>query len=126
MNTTPQIPNSEAAARIYMRAIASLVSALDDDDEGAASAIRNHPLRVSVRGGWYAPGSEPDPVPEEFCILLCAGGPAVRIVGTLDARGEPDAARMEHQDWFTGWIPLVATNEEEMALLAYCLHFTYV
>ncbi|MDR6858912.1 hypothetical protein J2W96_005244 [Variovorax guangxiensis] len=52
---------------------------------------------------------------EEFEILLCTGGPTVRIVGDLDHHGEPDRARIEYQDWFEPWreahaFPLTARN----------------
>jgi len=31
-------------------------------------------------------------------ILLCTGGPVVRIVGDLSQHHEPDSARLEYQD----------------------------
>jgi hypothetical protein len=41
--------------------------------------------------------------PSEFMILLCTGGPAVRIRGELDRYSEPEKPRIEYQDWFTPW-----------------------
>ena len=38
----------------------------------------------------------------EFAILLCTGGPAVRIVGELD-QGEPCRAWLEYRYWGTPW-----------------------
>jgi hypothetical protein len=65
-------------------------------------------------------------LPEEFEILLCTGGPAVRIVGTLDQHNEPASARIEYQDWFTPWTPWRsrAANAEGI-LLAYCQTFYF-
>jgi len=62
--------------------------------------------------------------PEEFNILLCTGGPAVRITGDLDLLNQPDTARLEYQDWFEPWEPLYdITAEEQQALLTYCQQF---
>ena len=58
-------------------------------------------------------------------ILLCTGGPAVRIVGDLNEHGEPDTARIEYQDWFTYWERLPIKREQEDLLLDYarCFYF---
>ena len=45
------------------------------------------PLSVLVRSAWSEPGSELQPV--EYKILLCTGGPAVRIRGDLSEHCEP-------------------------------------
>ena len=71
------------------------------NDDDALQAIHEHPLCVEVRSGWRAQGEDLDP--EEFCITLCTGGPAVRIMGELDHRGEPGRAWLEFQDWGTPW-----------------------
>jgi hypothetical protein len=85
--------------------VEELREAGDDDDkrETAQTAIQEDPLEVTVRSGWRAPGADRDARPEEFRILISTGGPASRIVGTLDAFGQPETARLEMQDWGTPW-----------------------
>ena len=65
------------------------------------SRIADHPLSVMVRSDWTQPGDSLDAA--EFQILLCTGGPAVRIIGDLD-QGVPCSARMEYRTWGTDWI----------------------
>jgi hypothetical protein len=93
------------------------------DEEAAREAIEEDPLSVEVRSDWYTPGSE-NREPGEYCILLCTGGPAVRIVGDLD-NGEPSSARIEHQDWFTPWQELIVNSNDRAALLRYARCFYY-
>jgi hypothetical protein len=91
--------------------------------EKAQETIEQDALSVEIRSGWYTPGSEPENrQPEEYCILLCTGGPAVRIIGELDG-GQPYTARLEHQDWFTPWQELMEVDHD--ALLAYARVFYY-
>ena len=72
--------------------------------EEAEEAIYNNPLDIQYRSGWAS--SAEDVEPEEFSILLCTGGPAVRIVGELGNHGEPCRAWLEYQDWGTPWTML--------------------
>lgn len=71
--------------------------------EDAEQAIHEDALSVEVRSDWHAPGEQALGGNGEYCILLCTGGPAVRVVGELTC-GEPETARMEVQDWFTPWV----------------------
>ena len=87
-------------------AIVQLLADLDaaddsDDEDGARQRIADHPLHVLVRSDWTQPGDPPEAA--EFQILLCTGGPAVRIVGELD-RGTPCSARLEYRTWYTPWL----------------------
>jgi hypothetical protein len=69
-------------------------------------AIHEDALSVEVRVGWHIPGVadfETNKKPAEYRILLCTGGPAVQIVGELNAHCEPETARIEIQDWFQPW-----------------------
>ena len=94
------------------------------DEDGIRQLIQEDPLSVEVRCGWHMPGG--DAYPEEFCILLCTGGPAVRIVGDLGSDGEPLHPRLEYQDWGTPWTRYRATTtEEDDSLLAYCREFYF-
>jgi hypothetical protein len=92
------------------------------DEDAARETIINDPLSVEVRSDWTSPGHEM--APAEFCILLCTGGPAVRIVGDLN-RGEPSNPRVEHQDWGTPWTEFFPTNDQREALQVYVSLFYY-
>jgi len=125
--------HAQDQARAQLESIAEMVKALREAEEAgdntareqAEQTIHEDPLSVEVRSGWYVPGGEVA-APEEFQILLCTGGPAVRIRGTLGRFGEPDDARLEYQDWFTPWQPLEGlTAEEGEALLDYCRRFYF-
>lgn len=72
-----------------------------DQYETIREEILESPLSLEVRSGWCALGSELSP--EEFCILLSTGGPALRIVGDLGLFNCPEHSRMEWQDWGTPW-----------------------
>lgn len=93
------------------------------DEDDARENISDDPLSVEVRSDWHIPGD--NDVSQEYVILLCTGGPAVRITGYLDG-GSPRNANLEYQDWFTPWekcIPI--TDEEEHALLVYAEQFYF-
>ncbi|GAI45120.1 unnamed protein product [marine sediment metagenome] len=94
-------------------------------DEGTVcQLIQDDPLSVEVRSDWHTPG-EANP-PSEYFILLCSGGPAVRIIGELSEHQEPDTARLEYQDWFTPWVRYTNTSpEEDEALLTYARQFYF-
>jgi hypothetical protein len=55
--------------------------------------------------------------PSEFMILLCTGGPAVRIVGELN-RGEPCRAWLEYQDWGTPWTRYFGADSDTLCQYA--------
>lgn len=95
------------------------------DEDEAREAIQEDALEIQVRSDWYTPGSD-IPKPSEFYILLCTGGPAVRIIGELDEHGQPDRARIEHQDWGTPWTQYYIMDEAKReALLTYCQQFCF-
>ena len=102
--------------------LASLLAEAGDceDEDQARERIQEDPLEVQVRGGWHTPGEESED--EEFTILLCTGGPTVRIRGELN-RGEPDRAWIEYQDWGTPWTQFFGADQEP--LLAYCREFFF-
>lgn len=97
------------------------------DEDEARETIQEDPLSIQVRSGWYTPGDRQrdDASPEEFEILLCTGGPAVRIVGELDS-GQPDRPRLQYQDWGTPWTEyFIEDNAQREALLTYCQQFYF-
>jgi hypothetical protein len=92
------------------------------DEDDARQRIQDDPLSVQIRSGWYSPGETLEP--GEFEILLCTGGPAVRIIGELGAYNEPSRAWLEFQDWGTSW---TSYYEEGIGatLLEYAQHFYF-
>lgn len=105
---------------------------LSDDDyaellelESAAGNCENEDEareRIQIRSGWQPIGETLEA--EEFTILLCTGGPAVRIVGELDQYKQPCRAWIEYQDCFTPWRELV-DNVSHSDLLTYCQQFYF-
>jgi len=120
-----------AHLEIIVELIQRLRAAQDAGDKAAEDATRTEieelPLEVLVRSGWHRPGEamEPYEPPEEYQILLGTGGPAVRIVGTLNRLGEPETAVLEYADWGTPWTAYPAGAEEEQALLEFACQFYY-
>lgn len=91
-----------------------------ESQDNAEQAIQDDPLSVEVRSDWTTPGEELEA--SEFCILLCTGGPAVRIVGEL-SDGEPCRAWMEYQDWGTPWTQYF--DADSATLIEYARRFFY-
>lgn len=89
------------------------------DQDDAQERINEDPLEVTVRSGWVSQGTEM--TADDFAILLCTGGPAVRIRGELDQHGTPCRAWLEYQDWGTPWTQYFGA--EQKRLLAYAQHF---
>jgi len=80
------------------------------DQEEAMQRIYESPLDVQFRSGWASSGE--DLAPEDFYILLCTGGPAVRIMGELGFDGEPSRAWLEFQDWGTPWTQYFGASQD--------------
>ncbi|KRR21694.1 hypothetical protein [Bradyrhizobium retamae] len=124
---------SQAIAQFH--SIVEMVSALrfaekagnDRAENEARERINEDALSVEVRSGWYSPGNKEDSSPAEYTILLCTGGPAVRIRGELSDYCEPESAFIEYQDWFTGWTRWTPGNSQnvESILLAYSAVFYF-
>lgn len=92
-------------------------------EEDAIRQIDEDPLCVSVRSDWESPG--PALEPAMFNILLCTGGPAVRIIGELDDNKEPCRAWIEYQDWGTPWSEYFGDNFDQEVVLTYCRQFYF-
>lgn len=97
----------------------------DSEREDAEQFIFEDPLSIEVRSDWHSPGSDDGNKPGEYNILLCTGGPAVRIVGNLDDYAQPETAHLEYQDWFTPWVEYRLTSDEVKTLLEYAQHFYF-
>lgn len=93
-----------------------------EDREEAERYIQEDPLSVEVRSDWTTPGEEMQA--GEFCILLTAGGPAVRIRGELDQYGEPCRAWLEVQDWFEPWTQYFGAGQATLLTYARCFRYT--
>lgn len=93
-----------------------------ESEDDARQAIDEDPLCVEVRSGWHAIGENGED--EEYRILLCTGGPAVRIIGELES-GEPTTARIEYQDWGTGWTEYRTDSDEEADMVKYAACFCF-
>lgn len=100
-----------------------IANGCESEDE-ARERIEQDALEVQVRTGWYSPGASNE-VPNQFYILLCTGGPAVRIMGTLNEFCEPCRAWLEYQDWGTPWTERVNESGDVGTLLDYarCFYF---
>ena len=128
MTTAEDTDRAEGQARAQLESIRGMVKALEADEEyegqPAEEAIAEDPLEVSIRADWHSPGEEQD-VDLEYKILLCTGGPAVRIIGDLDRWKQPDSVKLQYQDWFTGWDTLPTDGDEDEALLTYARQFYF-
>ena len=105
--------------------LSDLVAAADDceGEESARERIQEDPLCIQVRSGWHMPGDS-DVEHGEFEILLCTGGPAVRIRGDLGDHRQPTRAYMQYQDWNTPWTDYYESGAGD-ELLEYATHFFY-
>lgn len=130
-----EIPENERhayeQARLQLESIQEMVQALrgaikdnnEDAIDEARTVISEDPLSVEVRSDWHSPGENCEDV--EFNILLCTGGPAVRIIGDIGLHGEPEKPRVQYQDWFTPWKEYPMTTEQEQVVLEYCREFYF-
>ncbi|MFP4192797.1 MAG: hypothetical protein ACLFU6_12065 [Candidatus Hydrogenedentota bacterium] len=98
-----------------------------EDEDDVRERIEQFPLDFRVRSNWRDPfQDDADTAPGEFELLLCTGGPAVRIRGELGLHGQPENVKLQHQDWFTPWEELPLDAEQESAVLQFCEHFTSI
>lgn len=96
------------------------------DEDEARQDLLSLALEVMVRSDWVHPGDRDYDTPVEYKILLCTGGPAVRIVGELNTAGMPESACLEYQDWGTPWTEYRLTSQEEDVLVEFASEFNYV
>jgi hypothetical protein len=129
--TTTDTEKAQGQARAELASIIEMVQALEGAGgdtatyEEALEVIMESPLSIEVRSGWHTPGVEGEDIGNEYMILLCTGGPAVRIVGYLNQWQEPETAHLEYQDWFTPWTSYHVTDTEGAALLRYARQFYF-
>jgi len=137
VNRTKTSDHAKQQAKAQLESIMKLVEAIETaqadgealfEDESLSldeleERARGWPLSVLVRSEWVSPGS--GLTPAEYEILLCTGGPAVRIRGYLSGYGEPGAAFLEYQDWFTSWDRLAVSSDESDALARFASLFWF-
>jgi len=135
--TAKAIEHAKQQARAQLDSIVDLMAALkrarsgeailldgeEMDGEALEERAREWPLSVLVRSGWSIPGGQMTPT--EYELLLCTGGPAVRIRGEISEYGDPATAMLECQDWFTRWEPLIASTAETDALVGFAALFWF-
>lgn len=97
------------------------------DSDDALDEIMEDPLEITYRTGWLNHSEVCDGIDkgniEECCILLCTGGPAVRILCDAD-RGSLASPRVQYQDWGVPWTELLSlTSEQRSALDTYISNF---
>lgn len=92
--------------------------------EGIEETMREAALSVEVRSDWHDPSCGPA-IPEEFCILLSTGGPALRVMGELDEWAEPSRCWLEHQDWGTPWTQYFSRSAERATALRWFASLFY-
>jgi hypothetical protein len=88
--------------------------------EEAEQRITEDPLSLEFRSGWVTNRDEMEP--EEFCLLLSTGGPAVRIVGEIH-QGQAHRPRLEVQDWFTPWTEFRGYSQATLETYCNCFYF---
>ena len=140
MNTTYTDDRARQQAGIQLENIEELVKCLHHAEEctntacgadcphdvdEAREAITEDPLSVEVRTDWHGVGAIEACKPTDYKILLCWGGPAVQIIGTLDGYNQPDSARLQYQDWFTEWMDYALTDAEEETVITYAQQFYF-
>lgn len=127
--TTKDTDYGKEQARAKLDSIVGMVAAVNKGEEweeqDAGDAIQESPLCVEVRSVWHTPGSS-DVFDNDYKVLLCTGGPAVQIRGTLGRFNVPDSAWLEYQDWGTPWTRYNGTtSDEDDALVEYARQFYY-
>lgn len=109
--------NSRVQALHQLQSILELVHDYNKDPDGyAAQRIHEDPLCVEYRVADWSLEAGPRK-PDEYRVLLCTGGPAVAIVGSLLDDGSPTGAyRLVHQDWGEPWRELYLDADSDEIL----------
>lgn len=92
--------------------------------EAIQQQIDELPLSILVCSNWHEPGLD-SYTGGQYEILLCGGGPAVRITGPLNGYEEPDDAFLQCQDWGTPWEHVVLRRDDQLALWEFARSFYF-
>ena len=112
------------SAKVWLNARPKDLIALEYDDAMDPEDTKPEPLSVLVRNDWKVPGTANEK-PIEYEILLATGGPAVRLIGSLDEHGEAETVTLQCQDWFTPWTGVACDDDTTEALGAYVATFYF-
>ncbi len=121
------LDNAKAHLEDIRQLHARYLEALQTDDsevEQVEERAREQVLSVEVRTGWHCP-SDPPSQPEEGCLLLSTGGPALRLLVDLDCDAEPCECHLQHQDWGTPWIDVPLSEADDEALCWFASLFCF-
>ena len=110
--------------------IGKLVNLTSDETETQMDDLRaeiyGSVLSIRVRTDWHTLGDPEDYRPIEFELLLCTGGPAVKICGDLDQNYRPSDPEVWYQDWYTLWeLYTGITPIEQQSLKLFCEEFCF-
>ena len=110
-----QKKKSKQMYQSFVKEITPHLETLAGDDDGrkheqAIDAISEIPLSIEST--------------KQYEILLSYGGPASRIVGSLDYDNEPETATFQTQDWGTAWQDVPGQDEYILLQFASVFHFT--
>ena len=108
-------------AKAQYDSIVEMVENMKRGGDPALQEIHDDPLSVLVRSDWVEPGKPL--VATEYEILLCTGGPAVRIIGDLNDYKEPATAKLQHSDWFRSWTDWHEAEEDVLIAYVGCFYF---
>jgi len=120
---------AERQAKAKLSGIQELMRAYDkveeqqNEQDSILEDIQNYALDVQIREGFHSIGQEGD---MEYALLLCTGGPAVRVRGDLDQFGYPISAILEFQDWFTSWEGVDISIKEEEILVRFASFYYFM
>jgi hypothetical protein len=110
-------PDCVLQARAHLEHIQELLQNLDnaeteEDRESSYMELCEYPLEIRTQK------EETDYRMEtSYIILLCTGGPAVRVYGQKDFNGIALSARLQAQDWFTPWEDVHLTKNEHETIV---------
>jgi len=121
--TTKELIRAAEQAQAQLDEIQRLSDLLDadPDNDELQDELRGLALSQEVRSCWQTIGQELEAGMDR--LVLCTGGPHVEIVGSLDGAGDPDAATLYCQDWYTPKEEVPISKEEEKMLLWFAQSF---
>ena len=92
--------------------------------EAIEEELREEPLSVQVgTDEWVAVGEVLEP--SKFELLMSTGGPAMRVVGSINCHGEGCNAVVQWQDWFKPWTSFQATSRAQREALEWFCNLFY-
>lgn len=85
----------------------------EKQEDDSLEEIESSALSVRLRADWHAFGESSEDC--EYEILLCTGGPAVRIIGDLGSGGV-ESAVLQWQDWMEPWTEYRGKYDEDVLM----------